>query len=63
MLLLDGELARAEPKKLRYRLPRTAARIARIGRRTLLRINASWPWFSQLIHAFDRLRALPRPAT
>jgi hypothetical protein len=44
MPLLDGELAVAEPKKPRYRLWHTAARIVRTGRRTLLRINASWQW-------------------
>jgi hypothetical protein len=63
LLLLDGELAAAEPRKLRYRLLHTAARIVRTGRRILLRINASWPWATQLATAFDRLGRLPRPAT
>jgi hypothetical protein len=62
MLLLDGELATAEPKKLRYRLLHTAARIVRTGRRNLLRINASWPWATHLVQAFQRLNQLPRPA-
>ncbi|WP_211588855.1 transposase, partial [Allorhizocola rhizosphaerae] len=61
LLLLDGELARAEPKKLRYRLLHTAARIARTGRRIRLHINASWPWATQLVVAFERLTRLPRP--
>jgi hypothetical protein len=34
-LLLDGELAKAEPKKLRYRLLHTAARITHSGRRAV----------------------------
>jgi hypothetical protein len=44
LLLLDGELARAEPKKLRYRLLHVAARITRSARRTRLRIAEGWPW-------------------
>ena len=39
-LLLDGDLAAAEPKKLRYRLLHVAARITRTARRTRLRIAA-----------------------
>ncbi len=63
MLLLDGDLAKAEPKKLRYRLLHTAARIVRTGRRTLLRLNAAWPWGADLAQAFNRLAQLPRPLT
>lgn len=62
-LLLDGELATAEPKKLRYRLLHTAARITRGGRRLHLRIAATWPWRNELTSAFLRLTAMPRPAT
>lgn len=62
-LLLDGDLAKAEPKKLRYRLLHVAARIARSGRRTWLRIASSWPWAPELTAAFTRLQALPRPVT
>ncbi|MER7469055.1 IS1380 family transposase [Streptomyces sp. NPDC097981] len=62
-LLLDGELATAEPKKLRYRLLHTAARITRGARRLRLRIAAGWPWRHELTAAFSRLIALPRPAT
>ena len=43
-LLLEGELARAEPKRLRYRLLHVAARLAFSGRRARLRLQASWPW-------------------
>ncbi|MEV8478925.1 IS1380 family transposase [Streptomyces sp. NPDC051173] len=62
VLLLDGELATAEPKKLRYRLPHVAARLTRGGRRPRLRISATWPWRHELATAFHRLAALPRPA-
>jgi Transposase DDE domain group 1 len=63
LLLLDGELAAAEPKRLRYRLLHVPARITRSARRTRLRIAQSWPWADQLAAAFARLHALPRPAT
>lgn len=62
VLLLDGELAAAEPKKLRYRLLHVAARLTRGGRRLPLRISQTWPWRHELATAFYRLAALPRPA-
>jgi Transposase DDE domain group 1 len=58
-LLLDGDLAVAEPKTLRYRLLHTAARIVRHARRVILRLQRCWPWATQLARAFARLRALP----
>ncbi|WP_019031128.1 IS1380 family transposase [Salinispora arenicola] len=61
-LLLHGDLARAEPKKLRYRLLHVAARLTRTARRTHLAITADWPWTDALTSAFNRLAALPRPA-
>lgn len=39
LLLLDGALATAEPKQLRYRLLHVAARLVRSGRRLHLRID------------------------
>jgi len=60
-LLLDGDLARAEPKRLRYRLLHVAGRITRSGRRILLHLPARWPWAAELLGAFARLRALPAP--
>jgi Transposase DDE domain group 1 len=58
-LLLNGPLAVAEPKTLRYRLLHIAARIIRHARRLVLRLQASWPWAVELAGAFARLRALP----
>jgi hypothetical protein len=58
-LLLDGGLAVAEPKTLRYRLLHVAARVVRHARRLILRLQASWPWAAELAGAFARLRALP----
>jgi hypothetical protein len=58
-LLLDGALAVAEPKALRYRLLHVAGRVVRHARRTILRLQRSWPWAVELARAFTRLRALP----
>jgi len=61
-LCLDGELARAEPKRLRYCLFHTAGLVVRSGRRTSLRLADGWPWADHLARAFHRLRTLPLPA-
>jgi hypothetical protein len=58
-LLLDGALALAEPKTLRYRLLHIAARVVRHARRIILRLQPTWPWAAALARAFTRLRALP----
>jgi hypothetical protein len=59
-LLLSGtELARCEPKRLRYRLLHVAARLTRHARRLLLHLPRAWPWQRELLRAFERLRALP----
>jgi len=58
-LLLTGELAKAEPKRLRYRLLHVAARLAFHARGARLRLQASWPWAHELAAAFARLKALP----
>jgi hypothetical protein len=60
-LVLHGDLAKAEPKTLRYRLLHVAARLTR-QRRIWLRIQRSWPWARDLAAAFARLAALPVPA-
>jgi hypothetical protein len=61
-LLLTGELAKSEPKRLRYRLLHVAGRLSFHARTATLRIQATWPWASDLTIAFARLRALPTPA-
>ena len=61
-LLLSGELATAEPKRLRYRLLHVAARLAFHARTATLRLQASWPWAAALAAAFHKLKALPAPA-
>ena len=60
-LLLEGTLARAEPKRLRYRLVHIAGQITHSGRRVRLHLPKRWPWADALVTAFSRLHALPRP--
>jgi Transposase DDE domain group 1 len=60
-LAFDGKLAKAEPRTLRYRLFRTAARLVRGGRRKTLKIAASCPWADGIITAWTRIQALPHP--
>ena len=57
-LLLDGELAKAEPKRLRYRLFHVAARLAFSGRRAKLHLDHDWPSVTELTGAFHRLKTL-----
>lgn len=59
LLCLEGELALAEPKRVRQRLLHVAGRLVRSGRRVALRLPRSWPWATALVAAFARLRALP----
>jgi len=55
---LDGELARAEPKALRYRLLHVGARLVHRARRIILRLPKHWPWADELAGAYRRLAAL-----
>jgi hypothetical protein len=59
-LALDGDLAKAEPKTLRYRILHAAARLVRGGRRRRLKIPATWPWAIAIINAWHRISALPQ---
>ena len=58
-LLLDGELATAEPKRLRYQLLHVAGRLAFSGRRAKLHLQDTWPWVSALLAAFQKLKTVP----
>jgi hypothetical protein len=62
LLCLEGEMALAEPKRLRQRLLHVAGKVVRSARRTTLRLPRSWPWAEALVAAFARLRALPAAA-
>jgi hypothetical protein len=57
LLALDGALARAEPRTLRYRILHAAARITRGARRRQLKIQASWPWAASIVTAWNRITA------
>lgn len=62
LLSLDGALAKAEPKALRYRLLHVPARLTCSGRRRRLRIPATWPWVDDVVAVFARIVAIPQPA-
>lgn len=59
LLTLDGDLATAEPKRLRYCLFHTAARITTTGRRSTCRLAKTWPWTPDLVRAFERVQHIP----
>jgi hypothetical protein len=59
LLALAGtSLAHAEPKRLRYCLLHTAARVSRTSRQTTCRLAANWPWTPELVTAFDRVHRI-----
>ncbi len=58
-LCLGSDFLLALPKRLRYQLLHVAGRLVHSGRRTLLRLDASWPWARDLELAFQSLRTLP----
>jgi hypothetical protein len=58
-LVLEGELAKAEPKRLRYTLLHTAGRLTTTSRRTTLALQREWPWATALAAAFAKLRSFP----
>jgi hypothetical protein len=55
MICLDGELKKAEPKTIRYRLLHVAATLVR-HRRLILGLDETWRWAATLRRAFLRLR-------
>jgi hypothetical protein len=60
LLALDGDLAKAEPKTLRYRVLHAAGRLVRGGRKRRLKIQATWPWAEAITTAWQRIDALPQ---
>ncbi len=57
-LTLSGELAKAEPKRLRYQLLHVAGRLAFSSRRGKLHLQSTWPWAAELLAAFQKLNTL-----
>jgi len=60
LIALDGDLARAEPRTLRYRILHAAARLTRTARRRQLKIAAAWPWADAIATAWTRVTTLPQ---
>ena len=61
LLALTDDLAKAEPKTLRYRILHAAARVTRGQRRRWLRIPSTWPWAQAIADAYTRIMAIPAP--
>jgi len=62
LLALNGELAKTEPKTLRYRLLHVPARLVHGARKRRLRVPVSWPWADDIVAVFARIAAIPQPA-
>ncbi len=59
LLCLSGDLAKAEPRTLRYRILHTCARIIRGQRKRTLRIPETWPWAAELADCLNTAMNLP----
>jgi hypothetical protein len=55
---LDGDLAKAEPKALRFRLLATPARLVHHARKRILKIPTDWAWADHLAGAYQRIYTL-----
>jgi hypothetical protein len=58
LIALDGELARAEPKMLRFRIFSAPARHVVHARHRILKIPPGWAWAEHLANAWTRIHAL-----
>ena len=61
LLALTPDLAKAEPKALRYPLLHVPAKLTTGGRRRRLRIPSNWPWATAIVTAFAKIAAIPAP--
>jgi hypothetical protein len=61
ILALTGELAKAEPKTLRYRVLHAAALLTHGQRRRWPRMPTTWPWARSIVDAFTTIMAIPAP--
>jgi hypothetical protein len=59
LIALDGDIATAEPKTLRYRIFHAATRLVKGARRRRLKIAVTWPWADAIVTAWHRLTAMP----
>ena len=58
LVALDGDLAKAEPKTLRFRLLSAPARLVTHARNRILKIPPGWTWADDLATAWTRIHAL-----
>ena len=58
MLCLTENLARAKPKRLRWTLWHTPARIITTARRDIIRILDGWPTAGEILAAYRQRAAL-----
>jgi hypothetical protein len=58
LLCLDGELALARPKQLRWSLFHAPGRLVRSARREIVRILEAWPSAEALLSAYERIALL-----
>ncbi len=58
LLCLTGELAKAKPKRLRWTLWHTPARIITTARRDIVRILDGWPTATEILAAYSNIAAL-----
>jgi hypothetical protein len=58
LIALDGELAKAEPKMLRFRIFSAPARHVTHARHRILKIPPGWTWAEDLATAWTRIHAL-----
>ena len=61
LLALTPELAKAEPKALRYRLVHVPAKLTTGGRRRRWRIPSNWPWANAIASVFTKIAAIRAP--
>jgi hypothetical protein len=59
LLAPGGDLARTEPKTLRYRILHAVARLVHGGRRRYLKIASSWPWTEAITGLLIPAKATP----
>ena len=60
LLALDGDLATAEPKTLRYRVLHAASRLVHGRRKRRLKVQATWPWAEAITVVWQHIDALPQ---
>lgn len=59
LTLAGSDLATAEPKRLRYCLFHTAARLTTSARQRTCHLAETWPWTNDLVEAFQRVGRIP----